>query len=186
MQVTQDESHFKDASLSAKYWSKIGMRILLPWSGGHHRFSMLCSMVMDDRVFFNQTKKVDTTSFLEHIEKVYSEVGKMVLFVDKASWHMSKDAVEFFQKREIILVWYPVRYPYLNPVEEVWNVLKQSMDHSIRYADLETHLDVVHKFVKHHTFDYDFRKYWRRKPPKGIMQPITRLKGKSEPEVEEA
>lgn len=78
--ATQDELNFKDAVLSVKYWAKAGLRIFMTWSGGHQRFSMLWTMAMDGRYFFNHTTKTDTTSFLEHIEKVYEKVGKMVLF----------------------------------------------------------------------------------------------------------
>ena len=49
--VTQDESHFKDAAMSAKYWAKRCLRIFMLWSGGFHRFSMICSMTQDGRQF---------------------------------------------------------------------------------------------------------------------------------------
>ena len=47
----------------------------------------------------------------------------MVLIPGKASWHISKDAERFFAERDIIVLWYPIGHPYLNPVEEVWSVL---------------------------------------------------------------
>ncbi len=104
-------------------------------------------MTADGRYFFNYTKTTDTTSFLEHIESVYERVGKMILFLDRAPWHTSKDAIEFFKKRDIIIVWYPVGHPYLNPVEEVWSILKRAIDHSIYYADLNSHLEAVYGFI---------------------------------------
>ena len=64
--VTQDESHFKDAAISAKYWAKLCLRIFMLWSGGFHRFSMICSMTQDGRQFFNHCQTLNTTSFLEH------------------------------------------------------------------------------------------------------------------------
>ena len=30
--VTQDESHFNDAAMSAKYWAKLCLRIFMLWS----------------------------------------------------------------------------------------------------------------------------------------------------------
>ena len=119
--ATMDESHFKDAVLSTKYWAKIGLRIFMQWSGGHHRFSMLCTITDDGKHFFNHTDKINTDSFLEHIEKVYQKVDKMVLFLDEAPWHVSQGAQEFFDARDIVLIWYPVGHPYLNPVEEIWS-----------------------------------------------------------------
>ena len=64
--VTQDESHFNDAAMSAKYWAKLCLRIFMLWSGGFHRFSMICSMTQDGRQFFNHCQTLNTTSFLEH------------------------------------------------------------------------------------------------------------------------
>ena len=129
--VTQDESHFKDAAMSAKYWAKLCLRIFMLWSGGFHRFSMICSMTQDGRQFFNHCQTLNTASFLEHMDKVYREVGRMVLILDKASWHTSKEAERFFAERDIIVLWYPIGHPYLNPVEEVWSVLKRAMNHSM-------------------------------------------------------
>ena len=121
--VTQDESHFKDAAMSAKYWAKLRLRIFMLWSGGFHRFSIICSMTQDGRQFFNHCQTVNTTSFLEHLDKVYREVGKTVLILDKAPWHTSKEAVRFFAERDIIVLWCTIGHQYLNPVEEVWSVL---------------------------------------------------------------
>ena len=90
--------------------------------------------------------------------------------------------MEFFKDRDIILVWYPPGHPYLNPVEEVWKVLKGAVDSSIRYADLKSHLAAVYGFINNkHRFDYDFATFWRRRPSKGIMRPIIRLEGRQDP-----
>lgn len=103
--ATEDESNFKDAILSTRFWAKQGRRIFMLWSGGHQRFSMFCTMTADGRYFFNHAKSADTTSFLAHIGTVYEQVGKMVLFLDRKSWHTSKEAMEFFKKRDIIMIY---------------------------------------------------------------------------------
>ena len=61
---------------------------------------MFCTITMDGQHFFNHTH---TTSFLKHIEEVYEKVGKMVLLLDRASWHTSAKAKEFFESRAIII-----------------------------------------------------------------------------------
>ena len=88
---------------------------------------MICSMTQDGRQFFNHCQTLNTVSFLEHMDRVYREVGKMVLILDRASWHTSKNAEKFFAERDIIVLWYPIGHPYLIPVEEVWSVLKRAM-----------------------------------------------------------
>ena len=57
------------------------------------------------------------------MDRVYREVGKMVLILDKAPWHTSKEVERFFAERYIIVLWCTIGHPYLNPAEEVWSVL---------------------------------------------------------------
>ena len=57
-------------AMSAKYWAKLCLRIFMLWSGGFHRFPMICSMTQDGRQFFNHCQTLNTASFLEHMDKV--------------------------------------------------------------------------------------------------------------------
>ncbi len=56
-------------------------------------------------------------------------------------------------------------HPYLNPAE-IWSILECAIDHSIYYADLNSHLEAVYGFIK---LDYNFAKYWNQKPPEVMM-----------------
>ena len=60
----------RTSAMSAKYWAKLCLRIFMLWSGGHHRFSMICSMTQDGRQFFNHCQTLNTASFLERMDKV--------------------------------------------------------------------------------------------------------------------
>ena len=73
-----------------------------------------------------------------------------------------------------MVVWYPTAHPYLNPVEEVWSVLKRAVDGSIRYADRQTHLNAVYGFIDRHAFDYKFEEFRKRRPPRNLMRPFVR------------
>ena len=130
-------------------------------------------------------KTVNTTSFLNHIEHVYKNTGKMLLFLDRAPWHTSKEAREFFKTRDTIVVWYPTGHPYLNPVEEVWNSLKRAVIHSIRYADIDTHCKAVYEFLDKYPFDYNFSKHWRRKPSRGFMRPYVQSDDPPDPRMKQ-
>ena len=86
--VTIDEPHFKMPVLSAKYWAKLCLRIFMLWSGGSHRFSMICNMTQDGRWFFNHCQTVNTVSFLERPDRVCKKVGKMVLIPEGIVAHI--------------------------------------------------------------------------------------------------
>ncbi len=71
----------------------------------------------------------------------------MVLFLGEVPWHVSLDAQDFFNARDIVLIWYPVGHPYLNPVEEVWSILKRSIDYSTvcRHQDTSSSIQICQK-----------------------------------------
>ena len=146
---------------------------------------MMCSMTSGGEMFLNYTSTANTETFLEHIDRVYKKVGKMVLVLDRASYHKSKDAMKFFKDRDIILVWYPAGHPYLNPVEEVWNVIRTAVNNSVRYADAASHISAIFNFAGSHKFDYDFATFWRRRPNKGILLPFIRMEGDLDPSIAE-
>ena len=183
--VTMDEAHFKDSAMSIRYWSQVGVRIFMLWSGNHARFTMMCSLTSEGRAFFDYGSTANTETFLAHIERVYQKVGKMVLVLDRASYHKSRAAREYFKTRDIIIVWYPPGHPYLNPVEEVWNVLKAAVNSSVRYADIKSHISAVYEFINEdeHRFKYDFDVFWKRKPSRGIMRPFVRMEGELDPAI---
>ena len=53
----------------------------------------------------------------------------------------------------------------------------------IRYADKDAHLAAVYEFIRVHKFDYDFKKFWKREPPKGIMRPFIKMDGQPNPDI---
>ena len=110
--------------------------------------------------------------------------GKDGVVLDRAPWHTSAAAKEFFESHDIIIVWYPVGHPYLNPVEEVWSVLKRAVVHSVRYADTAAHLTAVYGFIGNHEFDYCFFKFWKQKPSEGVMRPFVRSDGQLDHAIE--
>ena len=57
------------------------------------------------------------------------------------------------------------------------------MNHSIRYADKDVHLAAVYEFIRVHKFDYNFKKFWKRKQPKGIMRPFIKMDGPPNPDI---
>ena len=63
-------------------------------------------------------------------------------------------------------------------------MLKRAVAHSVRYADTDTHLASVYRFIENHKFDYCFSKYWQRTPPDGIMRPFVQSCGPLDPAIE--
>ena len=123
------------------------------------RICQICHAVYYDyngRTFFNYANSADSTSFAEHIVKVYDKVGKMVLVLDRAPWHQSHAVKKVLAECDIIVIWYMVGHPYLNYIEDVWNILKGKVDRSIQYVDIKSHLTAVFNDIKNGKgFNYD-------------------------------
>ena len=62
-------------------------------------------------------------------------------------------------------------------------MLKRAMNNSIRYAGKNTHLGAVYLFIRTHRFDYSFEKFWRRRPPDGVMLPLVRSEDKPDESI---
>lgn len=91
--------------------------------------------------------KMDGKLYVEILEdelqgtlRYYKKKPKDVLFQqDNDSKHTCKLAKEWFKSHEIPLMWWPAHSPDLNPIEHVWNHLKQ------RLGDYKEVLGGIHK-----------------------------------------
>ena len=168
--------------MSAKYWAKLCLRIFMLWSGGFHRFSMICSMAQDGRQFFSHCQTVNTASFLEH--------GQGVQGGGQDGPDTRQGAVAHIQGCRKILCrsrhYCSVVYHRTSISESRRGSMERTLtcnESSIRYADKDAHLAAVYEFIRVHKFDYNFKKFWKRKPPKGIMRPFIKMDGQPNPDI---
>ena len=153
--------------MSAKYWAKLCLRIFMLWSGGFHRFSMTCSMTQDGRQFFNHCQTLNTTSFLEH--------GQGVQGGRQDGPDTRQGTVAHIQGGRKILCrarhYCPV-VPYRTSISES---RRGSMERTLTCNEslhvMQTRMHIWQQCMNFrvHKFDYNFKKFWKREPPKGIM-----------------
>ncbi len=101
------------------------------------------------------------------MDKVYKKAGKMVLISDKAPWHISGCRNILCRARHYC----PVVYYRISVSESRRGdgTYSRAMNHFLRYADKNAHLVAVYEFIRVHKFDYNFKKFQKRNPPKGII-----------------
>jgi len=79
------------------------------------------------------------TLFLEHVSKTYEKYF-VVMQVDQAGWHMTADLTI---PENIRLIAQPAYSPELNPVEHVWEELREKKLSNLAFASLDEVIDKV-------------------------------------------
>ena len=99
----------------------------------------------------------------EWLQNIYSEFGKIIIFVDRATPHCSKITREFLDanKGTIRLEYFPVGSPEFDAVEECW---RQGKYHilSTYYSTFDFLKDTISYYYRTTRFNLDIVKYLMR------------------------
>ena len=68
---------------------------------------------------------INKFSFKKFIQRLYYKYRKIVIVLDRASWHRAKIVKDYITNRDIILIYLPSYSPELNPTEQSWKKLKK-------------------------------------------------------------
>lgn len=79
------------------------------------------------------------TLFLEHVSQTFPK-HFIVMQVDQAGWHSAKDLVIPENMR---LIPQPAYSPELNPVEHIWDELREKYFHNHLFSSLDLLIDVL-------------------------------------------
>jgi hypothetical protein len=77
--------------------------------------------------------------FLEQVSQTFTE-HFIVMQVDQAGWHSAKDLVI---PENIRLIPQPAYSPELNPVEHIWDELREKYFHNRNFLSLELLIDAL-------------------------------------------
>jgi hypothetical protein len=145
-----DESRFGTHSKVGHGWFKKGSRTPVRIKLGFQNFYVYSSInPTTGEDFTLMMPSVDTVCFniyLEEFSKLLSD-RKIIMVVDGAGWHKSKDLV---MPANITLVFLPPYSPELNPVERFWKFIKYNTIRNQIFdtlADLEQALCIFFKTI---------------------------------------
>src|SRR5260370_29812129 len=83
--------------------------------------------------------------FLEHVSSTYAKYF-VVMQVDQAGWHMTKDLTI---PENIRLIAQPAYSPELNPVEHIWEELREKKLANLALPSLDAVIDKVCEGLNH-------------------------------------
>jgi transposase len=131
-------------------WMRRGRqtRIATPPKNGH--WALFGALNYQTGAFFwrpfAKTVSASFLAFLEGLLEAYP-TGTILLVVDNASYHTSRAVVTWLKAHDrILLLYLPARRPDLNPVEKIWEGLKEAVSANRSFADLPPLL----QFIQHH------------------------------------
>ena len=78
-----------------------------------------------------------TLLLLETLENKYPAAKEIVVILDNAPYHYSKEVREWVEGRRIRLVFLPTYSPQLNLIERVWKFFKKKVLYNKYYKDLK-------------------------------------------------
>jgi hypothetical protein len=139
--LAQDEGCFGRISRPKSCWAPPGVRPLAPaqvvreavyvFAAVAPSIGEMCSLILP------RVNTVMMNLFLEHVSQTFPSYF-LVMQVDQASWHLSKSLVI---PENIRLIKQPPYSPEVNPVEHIWDDIREKYFHNQVFSSLDLLVD---------------------------------------------
>ena len=169
--IALDEAFFiRDPKPGRRYWSHKGTRIGVPYTGGHQKTTVYGAVADDGRQMFRLHDRFDGPTFLQYVRELHGRFGKILVLCDRASPHRTKDLARYLRDHDGVRIRYlPRGSPYLNVVEQCWNVGKRELLVSRYYRTFAVMCHTISNYYRTARFGYDLFAYLYRSPSKYLM-----------------
>src|SRR5512135_3324039 len=141
--MAEDEGRFGRVSTPRRAWAPPGMRPCAPHQIVREYTYVYAAVAPAEGTMTSLIlPSADTkmmSLFLEHVSKTFTKYF-VVMQVDRASWHQSKDLKI---PTNIRLIAQPAYSPELNPVEHVWEEVREKHLPNLALASLDEVIDKV-------------------------------------------
>lgn len=107
-------------------------------------------------------KSQNTVSFIDSLKQFKEDIdSKILLFIDKAPWHTSKDAKAYFEenKKWLKIIYFPTAAPDRNPTEFCWKRTRELFTSLISFDSIEQMTEGLGDFWEKHVFTHNVSHY---------------------------
>ena len=160
--VVEDESTFIYDVKIKSVWAIKGSKPRILTTGSHRRIVWFGALAEDGTQLFRKYQNADSDAFLQYLDELVQKYPKMILFLDKASYHKTEKRVrKFFRKHkdQIKVRWFPSGFPESNPVEECWKQGKSDVLGSKFYDSFQEFEKATQTYYRTKRFKMDLYKY---------------------------
>ena len=122
-----DEAHFTIKTKLGLTWLAKGLSIVHKIKPFEKKCTCFAAWGADGMFFHRYYDRGNTDNMIDFVQNLYEEFNKVLLIMDNASYHKSKNLIKDLEKygNSIRIIYLPVYSPDLNPVEMVWKELKK-------------------------------------------------------------
>ena len=160
--VAEDESIFIYDVKIRSVWAVKGSKPSILTTGSHRKIVLYGAISENGKQCFRTYHEADSDGFLDYLKVLLRKFPKMILFMDKATWHKKEARVKRFLRKHkdtIKVRWFPSGFPEANPVEECWNQGKDDVLGSEFYDSFEEFGKAVITYYRTKRFNMDLYKY---------------------------
>jgi hypothetical protein len=131
-------------------------------TGSHQKIAIFGAVAKDGTQCFRTYEEADSDAFLDYLKQLLKKYQKMVLFLDKATYHKKEARVKKFfrqHKDQVKIRWFPSGFPEANPMEECWNQGKDDVLGSTFFNTFKDFKKATTKYYRTKRFKLDLYKY---------------------------
>ena len=146
-----DESDFHLQPLIGSSYSLSGEQTLVPGAGSDRKATCFGALDIESGEvtyrFFARKRALEFIEFLKHLRLRCPGALKIVV-LDNYSTHKTKAVGQYVKEHadEFELLYLPTYSPHLNPIEDVWRVVKNAVCRNRFWGDIETLLAQVRRY----------------------------------------
>lgn len=121
--MVQDESIFQYEVTIKRVWAVKGTRPRVMVTGSKRKTCIYGALSDNGTQCYRQYETCNASSFLDYMRILLKTYRKLILYIDKAPWHLHARIVRQFvkdHKDRLRVIEFPVGFPESNPVEETW------------------------------------------------------------------
>jgi hypothetical protein len=138
-----DEGRFGLRSTTMRIWAEKGKKLTVLVQQGFKNFYAYTAVCPFDGSNFSLILPGVNTEYMKlYLEKLSESFcdKRIILFMDQAGWHKSKD---LNIPINVSIVFLPPYSPELNPIEKLWEWIKKECSHNFFYDDMNSLMDAV-------------------------------------------
>jgi len=148
-----DAVHPEHNAMAAYGWIKRGQKRCIQSNSGRQRLNLhgaINAETMEMTVIESNTiNRESTVQLLSMLDKKYSHAKEVIVILDNARYHYSKEVAEIVDKSaRLKLVYLPAYSPELNLIERAWKYFKKQVLYTKYYENLQEFRDASIGFFR--------------------------------------